>query len=438
MARANPALRAYRAKRDFAITSEPSGDADTRAGALTFVVQKHWASRLHYDFRLELDGTMKSWAVPKGPSLDPHDKRLAVHVEDHPISYSSFEGTIPARQYGAGKVIIWDRGTWQPLGNARSAYRAGNLKFELHGQKLHGQWALVRIKGKGDKDRPWLLIKHQDRDARPAADYSVVEALPASVSAVSATAGRERRATVAPVARSQAKRAARGMPAGAARAALPRKLSPELATLVNAVPAQPDAWRYEIKFDGYRLLVRVEGAKVQLITRNGHDWSARFPLLHRELVRLALPAGWYDGEVVALNDKGVPDFGRLQASFEVSQARDAILYLFDVPFHDGFDLRAVTLSERRALLARVLVQRKSDTVRFSDEFKDDPASILASACRLGLEGVIAKRARLPVRLAPQHRLDQAQVRQAAGIRHRRLHGPRGLARGAGVAAAGRL
>lgn len=390
MARSHPALRAYRAKRDFSVTSEPAGDAPGKQAALTFVVQKHWARRLHYDFRLELDGTMKSWAVPKGPSLDPHDKRLAVHVEDHPVSYSSFEGNIPARQYGAGRVIIWDRGTWQPLGNPRSAYRSGNLKFELHGQKLQGQWALVRIKASNDKERPWLLIKHQDRYARVAAEYSIVDALPDSVAAP--PKGGRKSASARQAKPKSAAAEATSLPAGAIRAALPRKLSPELATLVDSVPTDPAAWRYEIKFDGYRLLVRVDDRKIQLMTRNGLDWSARFPALRKELTRLALPAGWYDGEVVALNDKGVPDFGRLQASFEDSQARDAILYLFDVPFQSGFDLRAVPLSARRALLARVLATRKSDSVRFSDEFKDDPANIVASACRLGLEGVIAKRA----------------------------------------------
>ncbi len=390
----HPGLRAYRAKRDFKVTSEPAGDALGTQQGLTFVIQKHWARRLHYDFRLELDGTMKSWAVPKGPSLDPRDKRLAVHVEDHPISYSNFEGTIPARQYGAGKVIIWDRGTWQPLGNAREGYRAGNLKFELRGEKLHGQWALVRIKGSDAKERPWLLIKHQDRYARAAADYSVVAELPESVAAARSSGPR----AAAALARQPRSAAADG-PApklqGAVRAGLPGQLSPELATLVAAVPADPDAWRYEIKFDGYRLLVRVDGRKVRLMTRNGLDWSARFPALHQELMRLKLPFGWYDGEVVALNGDGVPDFGRLQASFEESQARDAILYLFDVPYHDGFDLRAVPLSARRGLLRSILAGRKSGTVRFSDEFKEDPASILASACRLGLEGVIGKRADSP-------------------------------------------
>ena len=277
MARTHPALRAYRAKRDFAITSEPAGDAPGKHGALSFVIQKHWARRLHYDFRLELDGTMKSWAVPKGPSLDPHDKRLAVHVEDHPISYASFEGTIPARQYGAGKVIIWDRGTWQPLGNARSSYRSGNLKFELHGEKLHGQWALVRIKASDDKERPWLLIKHQDGYAKAASEYSVVDELPQSVAGGKPKPGRK--GARPPKSGSRRSASAKAPPPGAVRAGLPRKLSPELATLVESVPADPAAWCYEIKFDGYRLLVRVDDRTIQLMTRNGLDWSARFPAL---------------------------------------------------------------------------------------------------------------------------------------------------------------
>ncbi|MGZ8321466.1 MAG: DNA polymerase ligase N-terminal domain-containing protein, partial [Telluria sp.] len=171
-------LKEYKAKRNFAITSEPAEGGAPAAGELTFVIQKHWASRLHYDFRLELDGTMKSWAVPKGPSYDTKDKRMAVHVEDHPISYSGFEGTIPENQYGAGKVIIWDKGTWEPVGDPHEGYASGNLKFEIHGHKMHGKWVLVRMKGKGEKQEPWLLIKEKDEYARPAAEFSVVDEMP--------------------------------------------------------------------------------------------------------------------------------------------------------------------------------------------------------------------------------------------------------------------
>ena len=180
----NDALKLYKTKRNFAVTPEPAGGGEPEGEQLTFVIQKHWASRLHYDFRLELDGTMKSWAVPKGPSYDSKDKRMAVQVEDHPISYSSFEGTIPEKQYGAGKVIIWDKGTWQPqpaTPDARKALAAGNLKFTLHGHKMHGNWVLVRMKGKGEKQPAWLLIKEMDDYTRPALEYSVVDELPDSV-----------------------------------------------------------------------------------------------------------------------------------------------------------------------------------------------------------------------------------------------------------------
>jgi bifunctional non-homologous end joining protein LigD len=176
------ALKEYKAKRNFSITSEPAEGGEASKGALTFVIQKHWATRLHYDFRLELDGTMKSWAVPKGPSYDSHDKRMAVHVEDHPISYSDFEGTIPPQQYGAGKVIIWDKGTWEPVGDPRKGYAKGEIKFEMHGHKMHGRWVLVRLRGhEDDRQQPWLLIKENDEYMRPASEFSVVDEMPDSV-----------------------------------------------------------------------------------------------------------------------------------------------------------------------------------------------------------------------------------------------------------------
>ncbi|HWT21425.1 MAG TPA: DNA polymerase ligase N-terminal domain-containing protein, partial [Variovorax sp.] len=181
MARANP-LKRYKEKRNFGATPEPEEGGASASGVLQFVVQKHWATRLHYDFRIELDGAMKSWAVPKGPSYDTHDKRMAVHVEDHPIAYNQFEGEIPPRQYGAGKVIIWDKGSWTPIGDPRKGYKAGRLKFELHGYKLRGKWTLVRMHGKADdKQDAWLLIKEHDEYARPAAEFSVVDQFPDSV-----------------------------------------------------------------------------------------------------------------------------------------------------------------------------------------------------------------------------------------------------------------
>ena len=381
------ALKRYRAKRNFAITSEPASGGEASAGALSFVIQKHWASSLHYDFRLELDGTMKSWAVPKGPSFDPAVKRMAIEVEDHPISYSSFEGTIPARQYGAGKVIVWDAGTWHPVSEPRKAFRAGNLKFTLTGQKLHGRWVLVRIKGKSEKQTPWLLIKEKDEFVRSSADYSVVDELPDSVKPVAPTprvAAKPKRASLLG-----------DWPPGTVKARLPAKLSPQLATLVDKPPPATEGWIFEIKFDGYRLLTRIDQKEIRLYTRNGNDWTAKLLPVKAAIAKLKLPPGWYDGEIVVPNEQGVPDFGALQQALESETPEGLILYLFDLPFLDGHDLRKARLDARRALLQGLLVDAsgatRSEQVRFSSAFDGDPESVKVSACRLGLEGIIGKR-----------------------------------------------
>ena len=399
------ALKLYKDKRDFTVTSEPDGATAATAagaGALAFVIQKHWASHLHYDFRLELDGTMKSWAVPKGPSLDSHDKRMAVQVEDHPLAYAGFEGSIPDHQYGAGKVIIWDKGAWVPLGDPRAGYAAGNLKFALHGHKLHGKWALIRMKGKGEKQAPWLLIKEKDEFVRPAADYVVVDALPDSVAQLPPPLASPPASPSAPApasASASAPAAATGEPggppAGAVQSSLPAHCKPELATLVDQAPPDPANWVFEIKFDGYRLLARVEGGQIALHTRNGNDWTAKLPALRDELARIGLPDGWYDGEIVVHDADGKPDFGLLQAAFDGSDRARILYYLFDVPYLNGYDLRACTLVDRRAALQNVLTHLPSRVVRFSDEFGNDPAQLVQAACRLGLEGVIGKRRDAP-------------------------------------------
>lgn len=390
MASTKSALATYHAKRDFRRTSEPrSGGKRSPAGAPSFVVQKHWASSLHYDFRLEIDGTMKSWAVPKGPSFDPHDKRLAVQVEDHPISYSSFEGQIPEGQYGAGKVIVWDKGHWTPVGDPAAGLRKGNLKFELHGHKLQGRWALVRMHGKGkERQPPWLLVKEKDAFERPAAEFSVVDELPDSVKGLQTPP-----VPTAPAAPTQ--------PAAAQppQVALPATLAPQLATLASQPPADPDDWLYEIKFDGYRLLARVEGSgkkqQVQLFTRNGNDWTHKLGALHAELLRLELPEGWYDGEIVVMDHNGLPDFGALQQAFDASRTKTIVYYLFDAPYCAGHDLREQPLQARRALLASLLEGRESDLVFYSATFDAQPGEVVGQACKLGLEGVIAKRKDAP-------------------------------------------
>ncbi|HVE11529.1 MAG TPA: DNA ligase D [Paraburkholderia sp.] len=502
-------LEHYQRKRRFSDTPEPQGtatDAPARARGrrgsqarghsdshpLAFVIQEHDARRLHYDFRLELDGTLKSWAVPKGPSLDPSVKRLAVHVEDHPLEYGSFEGTIPQGNYGAGSVIVWDRGTWEPLGGeqeAHAAYQAGKLKFRLHGDKLHGGWTLVRshMRGSGDKEQ-WLLIKERDSEAHSESEFDVLDALPGSVlsdapgvrqTAAQAASGgtRSKSASVrksvaggasvsggksasgsksasgrtsasrvpsapasksaAPAAASAARattsaarsRAAAGAhekqltrvgtasrgahpdivatrsdaslrelaeaPAieGATRARLPASCKPQLATLVDTAPAGDD-WLYEIKFDGYRVLARFDRhAKqpVRIFTRAGNDWTDKFAKQAQALAKLGIDSGWLDGEAVVLDARGVPSFQALQNAFDTHRERDITLYLFDVPFLNGYDLREVPLEQRRALLRAIVEPQRDDMLRFSADFGRDADALLKSACDMSLEGIIGKR-----------------------------------------------
>jgi len=425
------ALQPYFEKRDFDVTSEPTGGKATR-GALSFVVQKHAATRLHYDFRLELDGTLKSWAVPKGPSLDPADKRMAVHVEDHPIDYASFEGTIPKGQYGAGQVIVWDNGTWEPVGDARAGLRAGKLKFRLHGKKLHGGWTLVRMHGReGERQEPWLLIKERDDEARPAAEYDVTVAEPKSVLsdrtiADKATAAPREAAADDSKRKTPARRAARKtatkrarsddddgepgrtaptpqriaeptLPAGAVRARLPATLLPQLATLVSEAPHDA-GWIWEIKFDGYRLLARVDetGDDVRLFTRRGNDWTERMPALVDAVRALGVGPAWIDGEIVVNGAHGVPDFNALQNAFESARVADIQFYVFDLPYWNGHDLRSVPLVERRALLAALLERSApQERIRFSQDFDSSPEELLQNACRIRLEGMIGKRGDAP-------------------------------------------
>jgi bifunctional non-homologous end joining protein LigD len=379
----NP-LAEYRRKRDFNRTPEPQGEDITAAGGHRFVVQKHAAGRLHYDFRLEMNGVLVSWALPKGPSFDPADKRIAVHVEDHPLSYASFEGVIPPKQYGAGSIIVWDHGTWEPHGDPAKALSAGKLLFKLHGQKLAGTWELVRIAKPGEKQDLWILFKKRDAFARLKGEYDVLRALPDSVISRpldGAASGK----------RSKPRATTPGKVAGAIKAPLPDRLGPQLATLSAGIPAF-GRWIYEIKFDGYRLMARVESGRVKLITRGGHDWAAKMPDLVEAIKNLGLPSAWLDGEIVVMGANGLPSFNGLQKAFDGKSGTSAIEYfLFDVPYLDGYDLRGVELTDRRALL-KALVDRKAlDRIRFSADFQGAPGAILQSVCQMGLEGVIAKR-----------------------------------------------
>ena len=365
-------LQRYRDMRDFTITPEPSGrkavTKSARGGrALRYYVQRHAATRLHYDFRLELDGVLKSWAVPKGPSLDPTDKRLAMQTEDHPLDYGDFEGVIPEKQYGAGEVLLWDRGVWTPEDrDPQAALRRGRLHFRLEGEKLAGAWVLARTRS--NEDRPaWLLLKRNDEEARPG--YEVTEERPESV-------------------KRQPRRPKYGK-----RSPLPQFVTPQLATLVTAPPERAasgaQGWIYEVKHDGYRILARLARRDARLFTRSGKDWTAKLPHLARELRHLGLEDSWLDGEIVVLREDGRSSFQRLQNAFDSGREAEIVYYVFDAPFLRGKDLRALPLAERKDLLKKSL--RPSATVRFSDHLEGEASEVLDKACRLGLEGLIGKR-----------------------------------------------
>lgn len=401
--RSTTALSRYQAKRDFTLTSEPAGapaSASRKAESkvLGFVIQKHWASRLHYDFRLELGGVLLSWAVPKGPSFDPRQMQMAIHVEDHPLDYAAFEGTIPAKQYGAGRVIVWDRGTWEPLGDAAAGLAAGKLVFRLHGEKLAGLWELVRIARPGERQDPWMLFKKRDEWARPLAEYDVIAALPDSVvtkplGLVEKREPRFRRASVSAAASAPASTSEPPDLTLAKKAPLPARLAPQLATLAAAAP--PGDWLVETKFDGYRLMARIDAGKARLITRGGHDWTDRMVPLAAAIEALGIASAWLDGEIVVMNASGVPDFNALQNAMDTAASEAIEYFVFDLPFHGGLDLRAVPLQARRALLAEAVGDKGGDRVRLSQTFPATPAQMLEAARAMKLEGIILKRPDAP-------------------------------------------
>lgn len=399
-------LSRYRAKRDFTQSAEPSGTKPApRADRLRFVIQKHAARRLHYDLRLELGGVFKSWAVTKGPSLDPADKRLAVEVEDHPLDYGDFEGTIPHGQYGGGTVQLWDRGYWQPIGAPpQRALAAGDLKFELEGERLHGSWVLVRMRGDryGGKRTNWLLIKHRDDYARPG-DRDELLAVDRSVASGRAmatiAAGKGRAPKPFMLARKATSPAAvwnsKARNKGAHSIAAPRFVAPQLCRLVDQPPAG-GGWLHEIKFDGYRMQLRVANGAATLLTRKGLDWSGKFPRLISEGARLQ--DCLIDGEVVAFDTHGAMSFGALQNAISTGDTDEVVFYVFDLLFAAGTDLRRVPLVTRKDALKKFLktcgVGAKS-AIRYVDHFESEGDAVLKSACQMNLEGIISKKRDAP-------------------------------------------
>jgi bifunctional non-homologous end joining protein LigD len=413
------ALEEYKRKRNFRSTPEPEGKVKKVKGQ-SFVIQKHAATRLHYDFRLEMEGVLRSWAVPKGPSLDPAEKRLAVHVEDHPIDYGGFEGIIPKGQYGGGTVLLWDRGVWQPEGDPVAAYKKGHLKFTLEGEKLHGGWHLVRMSGRqaGENKENWLLFKEDDEFAVPGSGEAVVEQYPQSVETglsieeIAADPERvwqsnraEKAASfkdkiAAKVAKVAAKKAAPAPSvldpskiSGAKKAKMPAGIEPQLATLVAEVP-RGDEWVHEIKYDGYRALCEVQGGEARLITRHGKDWTDRFGPVAAEAARLPVREAILDGEAVVLESNGTTSFQSLQNALSEGREHDLVYFAFDLLYLDGYDLRKATLADRKEALTRLL-EARGGAVRLGDHVDADGETFFAQACKFGLEGIICKRADLP-------------------------------------------
>ncbi len=431
-------LAAYRAKRDPKATAEPFGEgAVLPSERLRFVVQKHDATRLHYDFRLEHEGVMLSWAVTRGPSRDPADKRLAVEVEPHPLDYGDFEGTIPQGQYGGGTVMLWDRGYWAPEGmTVEEGLAKGDLKFVVEGERMHGGWVLVRMAHDrnakpGKKGRTnWLLIKHRDGTEHPGdADALLTEnassvASGRSMEEIAAGAGegpsrfitaeaKGRRAAAKRVWNSNrgdpeaSAEAVAGAPApapkrprkphaakAAAAPATPEFIPPQLARSVDRPPSGP-GWAHEIKFDGYRLILRVAGGACVVRTRSGLDWTHRFAELAAEAAA-ALPNGLYDGEAVMLDDAGAPDFPALQAALQDGRTGEIVFFAFDLLFAGAEDLRERPLSERKARL-KPLLASAPHRLRFVEHFETGGDAVLSSACAMHLEGIVSKRLDAPYR-----------------------------------------
>ena len=391
------ALDAYREKRDFSLTAEPRGE-ETHAEGDFFCVQKHAARRLHYDFRLEMDGVLKSWAVPNGPSLVPGEKRLAVHVEDHPREYGDFEGVIPAGEYGAGAVLLWDRGHWRPVGDPRKGYAKGHLEFELRGEKLKGRWRLLRMAARrGEKHENWLLIKARDEAARDPEDPDILEEAPLSVKTgrgVEDIAEKGPSAGGVEATKRIDWRAELSALPDAKEAPLPEFVPPALATSVKSPPAG-NRWIHEVKFDGYRIEARIASGRVQFLTRNGLDWTEKFGEdLASAFRRLPLERALIDGEVVVLSKAGAPDFSALQAALSEGRSDRFIFYAFDLLYLDGYDLRGLAQRARKALLREALAGAPAH-ISYSEHFDEDGARVLRHACRLGLEGVVSKRADAP-------------------------------------------
>ena len=422
-------LKTYRAKRRFGVTTEPKGEMARRRGN-AFVIQKHAARRLHYDLRLELDGVMKSWAVTRGPSLVPGEKRLAVQVEDHPIAYNKFEGTIPQGEYGGGTVMIWDRGHWQPENDPHKGLAKGHLAFTLEGEKLSGGWHLVRMHRRaGEKRDNWLLIKQHDEAERSGRDTDILQEKPLSAvtgrtmdeiakgpkkewrsnrskadqpkirpSKTAKKAPKRARSAAIKLMRRTKNLSAEGDPfAGVGHATLPAFVAPCLATLSSKAP-DSGKWVHEIKFDGYRIQARLDRGKVKLLTRKGLNWTSKFPTVAAAIAKLPAKSALIDGEVVVEGDDGLSSFSLLQQDLKASRHDRMVLYGFDLMHLDGADLKSLPLVSRKDALAKLFKREPARGVlRLSESLTEAGSTLLRHACKMGLEGIVSKVADAPYR-----------------------------------------
>ena len=401
-------LEKYKAKRNFTNTPEPKPIVKKGEGH-GYLIQKHAASHLHYDFRLELDGVLKSWAVPKGPSLDPSDKRLAIQVEDHPVDYDSFEGIIPQGEYGGGTVMLWDRGTWEPAGDPGQGLAKGKLVFKLHGEKLHGEWTLVKTFSKDTRGNSWLLIKHKDEEVRKGDNAQFLEG-----NATSVVSGRtmdeiardsdkvwksNREQTVKKLPANKPAPAAKALPAKAGKVSkMPGFTPPQLATLSTSMPKGAE-WVHEIKFDGYRMISHINNGNVEIFSRNGKDWTAAFQSIADLLSKFKIETAILDGELVVADEQGKSNFMELKNALSNGEVNRLQYYVFDLLYLNGADTTKLPLLQRKELLAELLTKNapkaKAQRIFFSEHFTVSDDSFLHNVCSLQLEGVVSKRADAP-------------------------------------------
>ncbi|WP_265519596.1 DNA ligase D [Nitratireductor luteus] len=379
-------LREYRGKRDFSKTSEPVGGVNGEGNR--FVVHKHWATADHYDLRLQVGDVLKCWAVPKGPSLDPEEKRLAVETEDHPLEYIDFEGSIPEGEYGGGPMIVWDSGVWAPMDDIEESLASGSFKFRIAGEKLNGGWMLARLKPKpGEQKRNWLLFKERDLAADSTID--ILTARPESVKS-----GRLIEELIEKPKRPGPLKP--GLLKGAMKASVPDRIEPQLATASDNPPAG-DEWLHEIKLDGYRTAVHISDGNVRLITRSGLDWTKRYRDLAAVFTPLPCRQAVIDGEVVVLDENGISRFALLQEALAEALSHKLLFYAFDLVYLDGWDLSNVCLQDRKKLLAGLLSPHVTgrSAIQISDHITGGGRAFYEQACEMGLEGIVSKRASAP-------------------------------------------